>query len=365
MEGQNILYGNIDDLREVYGAVEKQNELRNKISQAHMKKEELVKDIEAEEKHLRDVIDSTVKKRRADFTANFDKEMNKAQDRLKKVKNDRSKAKNKGVEARIKAETNTLIQDNKNLKNEIRTIFKQKGVLKFLDNKLVYIFYYPKTAREKFIFLISIIMMLLVIPSVVVKFINIFWLLEMIIYILVAGAFVGMYALGYYFAKVKYKVAFEETKIQRSNILKNEAKIRRIIKSIKKDKDDEQYELGEYDADIKELEEHISDIVKKKNEAVADFEKTTKQDIEDEIKNRDIGKIEKLKSELSEITANLKVFEDNQKNVTLSITTNYTAYMGEGNMSLDKLEKMMAMLSDGRANTIGDAINILKKEQNN
>lgn len=363
MEGANILYGNIDDLKNVQGALMAQSSLRSQIQQENLKKQNLAKDIESEEKLLKDTIDATVKKRREQVLSNFDKEMSKVQDRLKNTRNDRAKAKNKGVEARIKEETAEIIQENKNLKDEIRTIFRQKGVWKHFDNKLTYILYYPKTAKEKIIFLLLAVMGLIVIPTIAVWLTNAFWLLRVLEYILIAAVFVVLYIVGYKYARVEYKAAFSETKVQRITILKNESKIKRIIKSIKKDKDDERYGLESFDNEIKELEQQIGDIVSRKNNALNDFEKTTKADIEEEITARDIGKIEKLKKEQNETAIRLKELEEQQKNVTIDISTNYTAYIGEENMNTERLEKMMVLLADGRAKTIGDAINILKNTQ--
>lgn len=363
MEGQNILYGNIDDLRNIHGALETQTALRNQITSEMTLRQNLNKDIEAEEKLLRETIDTTVRKRREQVVSNFDKEMSRAQDRLKKTRNDRNKAKNKGIEIRIKEETAEIIQENKNLRDEIRTIFRQKGIWKYFDNKLTYILYYPRSVKEKAGFLIIAAMILIVIPTLAVWLTNWFWLLKVLEYIIVAGIFAGLYALGYKYVKVQYRDAFAETKIQRITILKNEAKIKRIKKSIKRDKDDDRYGLEHFDDDIKELEEHISDIVARKNEALSDFERTTKADIEEEITSRDIGKIEKLKKELSEINIRLKELEEKQKNLTLNISTNYTAYIGEENMNIDRIEKMILLLGEGKAKTIGDAVNILKSMQ--
>lgn len=363
MEGANILYGNIDDLKNVQGALTAQNSLRIQIQQENIKKLNLSKDIASEEKLLKDTIDATVKKRREQVVSNFDKEMSRVQDRLKNTRNDRAKAKNKGVEARIKEETAEIIQENKNLKDEIRTIFRQKGAWKHFDNKLTYILYYPKTAKEKIMFLLIAAMGLIVIPTLAVWLTNAFWLLRVLEYILIAAVFVTLYIVGYKYARVEYKEAFAETKVQRITILKNQSKIKRIIKSIKKDKDDERYGLENFDDEIKELEQQIGEIVSRKNNALNDFEKTTKADIEEEITARDIGKIEKLKKEQNETVIRLKELEEQHKNVTIDISTNYTAYIGEENMNTERIEKMMVLLADGRAKTIGDAINILKNIQ--
>lgn len=363
MEGQNILYGSIEDLKDIHGALETQTGLRVQIASEMSRKQNLAKDIEAEEKLLRETIETTIKKRREQVVSNFDKEMSKAQDRLKKTRSERSKAKSKGIEARIKEETAETVQENKNLRDEIRTIFRQKGAWKHLDNRLIYILYYPRSAKEKVMFLLAAAAGLIIVPTLAVWMTHAFWLLRVLEYILVAGIFAGLYALGYRYARVQYRDAFSETKLQRMSILKNESKIKRKIRAIKKDKDDDRYGLGEFDDDIRELEQHINDIVARKNAALGDFERTTKPDIEEEITSRDIGKIEKLRREQTEVSLKLKELEEQQKNVTINISTNYTAYIGEENMNIDRIEKMMVLVGDGRAKTIGDAVNILKNSQ--
>lgn len=363
MEGPNILYGDIDDLKQIHGALETQASLRKQISDYTAKKQELTKDVAAEEKLLREDIEATVKKRREQMLSSFDKEMSKAQNKLKDIRNDRNKAKSKGVEARIKEETSELIQENKNLRDEIRTIFRQKNVWKKFDNKLIYILYYPRTMKEKTILMLMAAMAIFIIPSFAVGFARTHWFFRMLLYVVIVAAFVGLYVLGYKYMRGTYKEAFDETDIQHRKMLKNEAKIKRIVKSIKKDKDEDRYGLSEFDEDIKEQEEHIGDIVTRKNEALANFEKTNKPAIEEEITERNIKKIEKLKKQLAEVNIQLKELETQQKNVSIDISTNYTALIGEENMTIERIEKMMVLLTDGRAKTIGDAVNILKTMQ--
>ncbi len=359
MEGQNILYGNKDDLKAIYAAVQTQTALRNDIAACNVEKQRIEKEIVAEEKFLNDTIEATVKKRREQVVSNFDKELSKTQDRLKKVKSERTKAKSKGMESRIKIETAELVQENKNLHEEIRTVFKQKGVPTILDRGWFYSLYFPKSLREKLGFALGAFLIIVGIPSFATWFLGSNKLIKTLLYIFFMAIFTALYVLGYRYARIQKKDVFADTKVQRITILKNTAKIRRIVKSIKKDNDEERYDLNGYDKDIKELEEHINDIVKRKNEAISDFEKTTKQDIEDEITKRDIGRIDKIKSELTELSIKLKELEERQKDVTLSISTNYAAYLGEENLAAERIEKMLVLLDDGKAVTISDAINIL------
>ncbi len=359
MEGQNILYGNKDDLKAIYGAVQTQTALRNDIAACNVEKQRIEKEIIAEEKFLNDTVDATVKKRREQVVSNFDKELSKTQDRLKKVKAERNKAKSKGIESRIKSETAELVQENKNLHEEIRTVFKQKGVPTILDRGWFYSLYFPKSIREKLGFVLGAFLIIVGIPSAATWFLGSNKIINALLYIFFLAAFTALYVLGYRYSHIQKKDVFADTKVQRITILKNSAKIRRIVKSIKKDNDEERYDLKKYDVDITEIEEHINDIVKRKNEAISEFERTTKQDIEDEITKRDIGRIDKIKSDLAELNIKLKELEEKQKDVTIAISTNYSAYLGEENLSAEKIEKMLVLLDDGKAATISDAINIL------
>ena len=97
MEGQNILYGNVEDLRHVRGIVEARGKVRDEIIFLNSEKVRLEKDVKAEEKQLADNIDNTLRKRREQVVANFDKELQKSQERLKKVRNARGKEKDKKV----------------------------------------------------------------------------------------------------------------------------------------------------------------------------------------------------------------------------------------------------------------------------
>lgn len=361
MEGQNILYGNVNDLEHVRGLVEARDKVRNDIASLNSEKQRLEKDVQAEEKQLSENIESTVKKRREQVVSNFDKELNKCQDRLKKVKNDRGKAKDKKVAERIKDETSDLVVENKNIHEEIRTFFKQKGVPGFMDNGFLYAMYFPRSTKEMATLILTFILGIIVVPSLVVFLFGVkslFW--KIVVTLLMILLFLGLYVLGYNYTRVRHREAFSDMIVKRSAIRKNEGKINRIKKSIKKDKDEEQYGLQEYDEDILEIEEDINDIVKKKNEALADFEKTTKADICEEITNRDMPKIEKIKKNISEISIKLKELEQKQKDMSINLSTNFGAYLGEENMTVERIGYLTQLINDGQASNVGEAVNISK-----
>ena len=360
MEGQNILYGNIEALDHVRGLVEAREKVWTGIDSLNLEKQRLEKDVLADEKQLAENIENTVRKRREQVVSNFDKEINKSQDRLKKVRADRGKAKDRKVAKRIKEETADLVIENKNIHEEIRTYFKQKGVPGFLDNSFLYALYFPRSTREIMILVIAVLVGVIALPSVVVIYAGVRGFLKVLLTLLMIILFAFLYMFGYNYVRVRHGDVYTDMLVKRSAIRKNKSKINRIKRSIKKDKDEEQYGLHEYDEDIKEIEDAIEDIVRKKNDALADFEQTTKADICDEITNRDKPKIDDIKKRISEISIKLKELEQNQKDMSINLSTNYGAYLGEENMTIERITLLSQLINEGQATNIGEAVNLSK-----
>lgn len=364
MEGQNILYGNEDDLMNVRGLVEARDKVREEITSLSNEKKRLEKDVVAEEKQLAVNIESTVKKRREQVVSNFDKELDKSQDRLKKVRNDRGKEKSKKVAERIKDETSDLVNENKNIKEEIKTYFKQKGVPTFMDMGYMYSLYYPRCIKDILVIILTFIAGIIAFPTVMAWILGAKGFLKVLLYIVLIVLVGFLYMLGYNYTRVRNREAYEDMLVKRSAIRKNNGKINRIKKKIKKDKDEDRYGLHEYDEDIKELEDTIEDIVKRKNDVLAEFEKTTKADICEEITNRDMPKIEKIKKQISEVSLKLKELEQKQKDMSINLSTNYGVYLGEENMTVDRINMLSGFILNGQASNVGEAVNLSKMNAN-
>ena len=360
MEGQNILYGNEDDLMNVRGLVQARDKVRDEIVSLNNEKKRLEKDVVAEEKQLAANIESTIKKRRDQVVSNFDKELDKSQDRLKKVRNDRGKEKSKKVAERIKDETADLVNENKNIKEEIKTYFKQKGVPGFMDMGYMYSLYYPRCLKDILVIILTFIVGIVAFPTFVAWLINVKGFLKVLLYIVLIVLVGFLYMIGYNYTRVRNREAYEDMLVKRSAIRKNNGKINRIKKKIKKDKDEDRYGLHEYDEDIKDLEDTIEDIVKRKNDVLADFEKTTKADICEEITNRDMPKIEKIKNQISEVSLKLKELEQKQKDMSINLSTNYGVYLGEENMTVDRINMLSGLILNGQASNVGEAVNLSK-----
>ena len=84
-------------------------DLEREEQQAKEEEQRLLKALESEKKAVADNISLTVKRRREEINKSYDSEIAGAQDRLKKTRVRREKAKNQGIKERIKEETQNFI----------------------------------------------------------------------------------------------------------------------------------------------------------------------------------------------------------------------------------------------------------------
>ncbi len=359
MEAQNILNGNISDLKELHSIIERQNSINDQITNISLEKQKIEKEAMAEENMMSENIEFTIKKRRDQIVADFDAQIGKAQDKLKHVRSERGREKDKKMALRIKEETKDLVLENKNIKEEYRTGMKQKGLSRFWDNKWFLSVFFPRTALEFLILMATMVIGIIGIPTILCTLMgSTFWLVKTLVVLIYVALFVVVYAFIYRFARDDYKDAFIAVRQKQAEIGKNISQINKIKKNIKHDKNEERYELHKYDEEIKDLEDNISDIVSRKNAALDDFEKTTREDIRNEICKRDMVSINEKRNNVAKLSEEQKELEVQSKEMALTVSTNYTAYMGEENLSLEKLEKLIVIMEGGSANTIGEAINV-------
>lgn len=319
------------------------------------------KALASEKKAVSDSISVTVKKRIEEINDSYDKEIGKDQDRLKKIRAKREKAKNQGVKERIEEETAELRDHNKELRSQMRSIFRQNRVPKFCDSTLYYSIYFTKGLKEGILFLLLVLVCFLGIPC------GIYFLLPQATPVYLIGIyfgtiliFGGAYVMINNITKVKHLDALKKGRTIRNIIAANNRKIKVIAAGVRRDKSDDAYELDHYDAEIAKVESSLNEIVKKKKEALNTFDTVTAGIIADEISGNSRERIEGLESDLYGVTEELRELEENIKNGAITITDSYEVYIGKDFMQPDKLEALLQIIEDGSADNISEAISIYK-----
>ncbi|QNM04575.1 hypothetical protein [Qiania dongpingensis] len=352
---------NVGFLQEAKAALAELEAEKAKSSRLQSEEKRLTRSLATEKKAVEEEIESTVTKRKEEITLSYDREISKTQDKLKKARGNRERAKDQGVKARIDNETAQLREENRQLKLQNATTFHQNRIPSFCNTKFYYSLYFTKGFSEILILLLTFVIGFLVLPC------GIYWAvpghqpwLLIVIYIVVIVVLCGTYIALNNRTKVNHLEIMKDARKNRDMIDANKRKIRVIVKAIEKDKNDSVYNLGKYDREISGIENELADIAKRKQEALGIFENETKQELEQEILENNREKLETMARQLQQVNAANKEMSSSVQQKTIEFTDEYGPYIGQEFMHQDKLDKLIDILNQGLASSITEAQQIYK-----
>ena len=194
--------------------------------------DELELSLETKQKTISDTISQTVKRRVEEINKSYDAEIAKAQERLKKVRARREKAKTQGMKERIQEDTHGLTQENEELKRQMKLLFHSAHVPAFCRSGLYYSIYFTKGIKEMGVVLAALMITLFLIPCGIYFLIpeRQTWHLA-IIYVAVILIFGGIYMKIGNSTKLKYMETLKEGRAIRNQIHRNKKKMKSITKS--------------------------------------------------------------------------------------------------------------------------------------
>ena len=123
-------------------AVQELEALNTEVEQLEADEKKLESSLKGKQRSVTETISQTVKQRKEEITKSYDAELGKAQERLKKVKAKREKAKNQGVKERIEEDTRGLVRESKELADQMKTLFKANHVPGFCRGNYYYALYF-------------------------------------------------------------------------------------------------------------------------------------------------------------------------------------------------------------------------------
>ena len=364
-EENNVLNGGIDILNEIRASVTNLENMKQRVTELSEKQSKLEKDIESKQKAMDNEISNTVSKRQSEIEKSFDSEIDKTRDRIKRVKNKKEKYKDVKVSERINIETAELHERERSLKQDLKGIFSREHISRLYNNEYFFSVFLPDNLGDFLIILASIIIML-AIPAVIYillpEGLQHIWML-LLLYAAVIALFMAIFMLIRNFVKKKQK-ALEEAQEVRGKIRNFKKQIKKVERSIRKDKDESGYGLENFDAELNELDGQVNDIVNQKKQALAEFENTTKNDISNQIRSNYIESINSMKAENEAAYNEQRTLENSIKTNTLEISKKYEAYVGKDNLSLRTIDGLIEIINGGDAVNIADALVFYKKVQN-
>lgn len=342
-------------------AVKKLEELKQKERELEDKEKKLERSLKTEQKMAADAVAATVKQREEEITGSYDAEIDKARERLKKVRQKREKAKSQGIKERIEEDTSSLVRENKEIKGQMKTLFQANHVPGYCRSGFYYALYFTRGLREAGVLMLMLLVCFLAVPCGVYFLIpnrNSFYLFG--IYLAAILLFGGIYVMIGNRTKMRHMEVLKEGRVLRNRIRENERKIRAIARTIRKDKNESSYNLEKFDDEIAQLDQDISQIVRKKNEALNTFETVTKSIISDEIFGNRKKELDRLAEELENAGNELKLVQGQIKEQCLTAADEYGIYVGKDFLTVERLEALEKLIAGGNAANICEAITVYK-----
>lgn len=344
-------------LAEARDALDELSVMSDREKQLRLDEERLERTLEAEKKAVADNIRLTVKKRAEEIGASYDKEIVKGQDQLKRVRSKREKEKSKRVKDRIEEETAALREYNRDLKLKLKSLFQQKHIPRFCRSSLYYCLYFPRWFKEFLVLLIMILIFFLAVPCGIYYLIPQrqplylagIYLFDILIF---GGVYIGIGNKG----KLYHIEALKEGRKIRDQIHSNDKRIKVIISTIRKDRNESLYNLEKYDDEIAQIEQELTRVTEQKKEALNTFETVTKNILSDEIMHNSQERLDSLQSEYDQAIEQLRITEAQVKERRLYITDHYGMYLGSDLLDPLKIAELSALIQEDRAKNISEAV---------
>lgn len=347
-------------------SIQELEELKQKEKMLLDLEKQLENSLKTKKKEVAETISLTVKKRSDEIAKSYDAEIAKTQDRIKKVRGKREKAKNQGEKERIAEETQSLLNENEELRSQMKAIFHANHVPGYCKSNLYYSLFFTKGFKEFLTLLMTLVICFIAIPVGIYFMIpdRKTWLL-IVIYVLAILIFGGLYVLIGNSTKMKHMEELKEGRLIRNKIKANKKQMKKIEKSIRKDKDEAVYNLQLFDDEIAQLEQDLAQLERQKKDALNTFNNVTKTIISDEINGNHKEEIDQMESDYNKTVSDLKETQDAAKIKALYITDNYEIYAGKEFMVMEKLAALEEIIESGKATNISDAITAFKSKDYN
>lgn len=372
MDMENIFNQNVDFLIQAKEEVAQCNQLEQQKKQLKEQEDKVRKAIAQEEKSINDEINTTIKKRKAEIESTYDSQLDVSRKKVKQAQGKKDKKKSERVGQRVDEETADVKENSRQLKIELKTLFKKNHVPAFCRSDLYYILFMPKGFREILFLLVFILIGLAGLPfGVYTLFSEVIlagkevakapWLMAVVIAVVIVLV-LGLYFVVFNLTKVKHRDTILEGRKIRNQIAANEKNVRAIKNAINKDKDESQYELGAYDEKIQQFQSEVDSIADEKQEALKEFEKKTKAAITEEINGRRLGKLKEMKAERDALENQRNQVDEQIKEVSLGITNKYAKYLGKNICKEEVLNDIIHIMETEQIDTISEGIAIYKGE---
>ena len=352
----NTQEDNIRFLTEARQLVIKQKKAEARASEQELLVKKLEKSYAAEKKAVNDSIELTIRRRKQELAASFDVQIEEVKAQERKLRLAREQEREKGVKARIGSETAGIIEDNRRLSTEIKTLYKQEKVPAWCNSLLFCAMYYPRTILEFAVGALLFVAAFGALPYLVFRFVEMKYAWQLTLVTLADTlVFGGIYVwINNHIKVAKHAFLLEGCKM-RAAIRANKKKIRAVTNSIRKDKNEESYGLAELDEKIAAIVAEKEALGLKKQEELTGFENNGKHIISQEILENNRARLLSLDEDARKAQKALEQRQGDVRERAALLTSNYEKVIGKEFMTEERLSYMIELFERGEARNITEA----------
>ena len=359
----NFLSGGIAELEQAKEAISNAAMLNEDLEETEKLLRSNEKDVDAQKKFMSDKIDASIRNRREELEKVYDDQIAEARRNLKAAERSKKNAKSKAVNEKVISATEHLNAENKKLNSQIQKMFREAKIPSFCNTAYYYALFDARTVKDFFIFAITVLMTIAVIPNVVCLLLNIPTVYKILIYVGIVLIFMLIYFLIFINTKGEEKSqVIDRARILRKRIRSNKKQIQSLSANIRNDSDESSYGLADYDAEIERCTALLSEKEQTKAAALEEFSNYTATSIRAEIENENLPLIEQLEAAGADLRSQLEQKRSAAQTANNQIANSYSAYLGAKNATESRVDELIGIISEGRAQTIMQALDILEKE---
>ena len=356
---ENLMEGAAEELEKAKAAISAESKAEQEYKDTERSLKAKQKELEIQRKRVEEKINSAIKKARAELDKGYDEQINLAGKAIKEAETMRKNAKASAVSERMQRENSALIDENKLLAAEIKEKFKAESIPGFCKSGLYYALFCPSKPADYFICIAAILITCGLFPFIITRFFST-TLVKVLVWIIIAALFAAVYFLIFSWTRKGNK---QETIINMRSSVERISENRKFIKkrnkNIKADPDESQYNLAPYDEQVSVAKAQYDAAVSNKEEAVRQFEEVESVDIREQMQEEKAPVFTELEKEIEQMTNDLSVKTYQNCREELE---KFSSVLGEKLMRADKLDELAALINEGKAQTIQEAIDAQKSK---
>lgn len=350
-------------LKDAGNALALYEDSKSNYAQLTNESKQLSKDLNTELRAMENDLNAQLKRARAEIDDRYMPELKRLESNIRKIRAHKEKARSKGVKKRIREESAPIEKEIDLLREASRSELKNAGISPAFNTPAIYQLIAPKGLD--FILLAVIFAIVgICIPGIIYLLIPERKILYFAVLCMIFIALIVLfYIILYKLTKGKNKGAMLHARKNYDLICINRKKIRALSKAIENDEDDERYNLTDLNASLDKAQTEYDQKKAEYDQEVEIFENERKPVIEAENRNLFANRLDILHNLINEKTAQCSNAKQLLEAAEANLDDNYTVHIGKRYMKPETLEKLASIIADNQAETIEDAIEVLKVQK--